>query len=72
MAGGNSGSRSNSGTEGSKFLDSMNYEKQNRHIPGTKEYDSSKSDFSISSEELDKLIRENIDNADNNMKNIIE
>lgn len=64
MAGGNSGSNKNN-TEGSKFLDSMNYEKQERHIPGTNGYDPSKSSFDISAKELDDLIRHNIDKAEN-------
>ncbi len=63
MAGGNSGKNNCNNTEGSKNLDRMNIEKQNRHIPGTKEYDPKKSDFCISQKELDDLIRENIDNA---------
>ncbi|MCR4661282.1 MAG: hypothetical protein K5765_04670 [Clostridia bacterium] len=62
MAGGNSGSR-NSNTEGGKYYDGMNIEKQNKHVPGTKEYSSNKSTIDIPIDELDKLIRENIDNA---------
>ena len=64
MAGGNTGkdNRGNN-TEGAKNYDAMNLEKQNRHIPGTKEFDPSKSTFNISAAELDRLIRENIDNA---------
>ena len=64
MAGGNSGSNRGMKTEGSKFLDSMNTQKQNKHIPGTKEYVPSKSGFDISAEELDTLIRNNIDKAE--------
>lgn len=64
MAGGNSGKNNNSNTDGSKNLDMMNVEKQNRHIYGTKEFDSSKSTFEISAKELDILIRNNIGNAE--------
>ena len=64
MAGGNSGSNRNGNTEGSKNYDSMNIEKQNRHIPGTKEFDPLKSGFNISASELDALIRDNIDKAE--------
>ena len=63
MAGGNSGSSKNSDTEGNKLYDTMNIQKQNRHIPGTKEYDYSKSTIDIPISELDQLIRENIDKA---------
>ena len=64
MAGGNSGSSSsNNNTEGGRNFDIMNIEKQNKHIPGTKEYDPNKSTIDISVSELDQLIRENIDNA---------
>lgn len=62
MAGGNSGG-SNNNTEGSRNFDSMNIEKQNKHIPGTREFDPNKSTIDISASELDQLIRENIDNA---------
>ena len=66
MAGGNSGSSSGIGsaTKGSIHLDSMNLEKQNRHIPGTKEFDETKSSFNMSASDLDSLIRNNIDKAE--------
>ena len=65
MAGGNSGSNDRkSYAEGAQFLDSLNIEKQNRHIPGTKEYDPNKSHFSISAKRLDELIRSNLDKAE--------
>lgn len=63
MAGGNSGSHGKYNSEGNKLYDAMNLEKQNRHIPGTKEFDSSKSTIDIPISELDQLIRENIDKA---------
>lgn len=64
MAGGNSGSSSkNNNTEGNKTFDGMNIEKQNKHIPGTKEYTPGKSTIDISAPELNQLIRENIDKA---------
>lgn len=64
MAGGNSGGSSNNkNTEGSRNFDGMNVEKQNKHIPGAKEFDPNKSTIDISASELDQLIRENIDNA---------
>ena len=63
MAGGNSGSAKNSNTDGSRNYDGMNIEKQKRHIPGTKEHILNKSTIDIPIDELDKLIRENIDNA---------
>ena len=64
MAGGNSGSSSsNRNTDGGKYFDAMNIEKQKKHIPGAKEYVSTKSTIDISPSELDQLIRENIDNA---------
>ena len=65
MAGGNSGNDNrNNNTVGANSYDSMNREKQNKHIPGTKEYDSSKSSFIISADELDELIRSNMDKAE--------
>lgn len=63
MAGGNSGSSNGSNTQGSKYLDSMNIQKQNKHIKGTKEYDSSKSTIDIPAVELDQLIRDNLVDA---------
>ena len=63
MAGGNSGSSKGSKTEGSAFYDTMNYEKQRRHIPGNKEYLPTKSSIDIPISELEQLIRENIDKA---------
>ena len=41
----------------------MNPEKQNRHVPGAKEYTPGKSTIDIPLSELDQLIRENINNA---------
>ena len=55
MAGGNSGG-SNNNTEGSRNFDGMNIEKQNKHIPGTREFDPNKSTIDISASELDQLI----------------
>ena len=56
-------SSNNKNTEGSRNFDGMNVEKQNKHIPGAKEFDPNKSTIDISASELDQLIRENIDNA---------
>lgn len=64
MAGGNSGSSGGSQTQGGTDLDAMNVDKQNKHIPGARGFDPSKSYFDISAEELDALIRANIDNAE--------
>ncbi len=64
MAGGNSGnSGGNHKTEGSQYYDGMNIEKQNKHIPGAKEYSPGKSSIDIPVSQLEGLIRENIDNA---------
>ena len=64
MAGGNSGSsNNNNNTEGNRNLDKMNVEKQNKHVPGSKEYTENKSTIDIPVSELDQMIRENIDNA---------
>ncbi len=64
MAGGNSGSSGGVNTSGGSFLDAMNINKQNKHIPGEREFDPAKSYFDLSARELDELIRENIDNAE--------
>lgn len=64
MSGGNSDLRGGSNTEGGKSSNSMNPEKQNKHIPGTKEFDANKSPIDlVSREELDQLIKKNISNA---------
>jgi len=64
MSGGNSGSRGGSSTTGGKVSNSMNPEKQNKHIPGTKEFDRTKSPIDkVSVSELDQLIKDNISNA---------
>ncbi len=64
MAGGDSGSPDNKNTQGGKYLSAMNEQKQNKHIPGTKEFDPSKSPIDkVGIGELDKLIKDNLSSA---------
>lgn len=64
MSGGNSGSKGGKKTYGGKNNFRMNIEKQNKHIPNTKEFDDTKSVINlVSIEELDLLVKENISKA---------
>lgn len=63
MSGGYSGSTGGENTHGGKTNGSMNRQKQNKHVPGAKEYQKGKSTIDIPIEELDALVKSNIKNA---------
>lgn len=64
MSGGNSGAKGGYNTFGGKSNFRINIEKQNRHIPGTKEFDPAKSPIDlVTIDELDEIIKSNISNA---------
>ena len=63
MSGGYSGSTGGENTHGGKTNGSMNRQKQNKHVPGTKEYQEGKSTIDISLDKLEELVKDNIKNG---------